>query len=313
MKPPDKRFQFFLRQSEACTRLGGPPDGCWCPLCGAFFTRADLDARRLTIEHVPPRSIGGKAMCLTCAACNNTAGSKVDASVSELARIRKLNTAFFGDKGDYTGPMSLSAGGIDVNAELHKMEGQPVRIDIHERSNHPERFGKLIKDLQASASSGTDWQFGLSAQFRTNQKRLFASLLRSGYLTAFSLFGYRYAGIARLNVVRQQIREPDIDHIPRIGICFNNTPALDDGPMVAVMTAPFPGVVVYFPAMSSPVQRPTTVLLPSVDGPEDFYQAIVDAAQGPVGRRTFNFTVEPCACPTGPALSCDFAEPSTSS
>ncbi|SRR5579863_427169 len=308
MKPPDKRIQFFLRQSAACAKIGGPPNGCWCPLCGEFFTRADLDARRLTLEHVPPSSIGGKPMCLTCADCNNTAGSTIDASVSEFASMQKLNTAFFSNKGDYTGPVSLSAGGMTVNARINKTEGEPVRIEIHESYNHPERVGELNKHLDATTSSGTEWRFELSAKFRTSQKKLFASLLRSGYLAAFSLLGYRYAGTSRLNVVRQQIREPDVEHVPRIGIILNHTPNLgNDGPVVAVISAPFPGVAVYFSARSSPVRRAVTVLLPWVDGPEDFYRAVVDAAQGPAGRKKFSLTVEACMCPTGPALWCDFA------
>ncbi len=304
-----KRIDFFLRQSEACTRLGLPPKGCLCPLCGGFFTRDDLNVGLLTIEHVPPRSIGGKAMCLTCAACNNTAGSTVDASVAELARLRKLNTAFFSDVGDFEGRASLAAGGITVNARINKIEGQSPCIEVHEGENHPELFGKMQEHLRATTSAGPG-QFGVSAQFRTDPRTVFASLLRCGYLAAFSLFGYRYAGSSRLDVVRQQIREPHVDHIPRIGICFNNVLAFEDGgPLVAVMTAPFPGVAVYFPATSSPVPRSATVFLPSADGPDDFYQAIVSAAQGSVGVRTFNYTLKACAYLTGPQLCNDFAEP----
>jgi hypothetical protein len=57
------------------------PEGEWyaCPLCQTLFTIDELDTRNLTKEHVPPRSIGGREMVLTCRQCNNSAGATFDA------------------------------------------------------------------------------------------------------------------------------------------------------------------------------------------------------------------------------------------
>jgi len=61
-----------------------------CPLCFEInddkrqahfqvFAGADLANGSLTVEHVPPKSPGGRALVLTCRACHNTAGAALDA------------------------------------------------------------------------------------------------------------------------------------------------------------------------------------------------------------------------------------------
>jgi hypothetical protein len=57
------------------------PDSYICPLCTRHFTIIDIDKARsncLTLEDVPPKSLGGKPLTLTCKECNNTAGSLLD-------------------------------------------------------------------------------------------------------------------------------------------------------------------------------------------------------------------------------------------
>ena len=57
------------------------PNSYICPLCIRNFTIKDLDQSLnncLTLEDVPPHSLGGKPLTLTCKECNNTAGSLLD-------------------------------------------------------------------------------------------------------------------------------------------------------------------------------------------------------------------------------------------
>ena len=50
-----------------------------CPICLTPFTIEALADKRLSAEHVPPKSVGGQELVLTCTSCNNLAGTKLDA------------------------------------------------------------------------------------------------------------------------------------------------------------------------------------------------------------------------------------------
>jgi len=50
-----------------------------CPLCFRYFTRTEVlnqndDEGSVTIEHIPPKALGGKKRTLTSVECNNEAG-----------------------------------------------------------------------------------------------------------------------------------------------------------------------------------------------------------------------------------------------
>jgi len=56
-----------------------------CPICLTTFTIEALALKQLSAEHVPPASLGGREMLLTCRSCNNSSGTKLDAH----ARIKE--------------------------------------------------------------------------------------------------------------------------------------------------------------------------------------------------------------------------------
>lgn len=65
-------------------------DKVMCPLCMTYFDRSALNTKsdnHLTLEHVPPESVGGKVATLTCKLCNNQAGSKLDSSLKKKIDI----------------------------------------------------------------------------------------------------------------------------------------------------------------------------------------------------------------------------------
>jgi HNH endonuclease len=59
-----------------------------CPLCLRLFPRDQID--RLSLDHVPPESVGGKLKVLTCEECNNTAGAELDSHASGVERFRQV-------------------------------------------------------------------------------------------------------------------------------------------------------------------------------------------------------------------------------
>jgi hypothetical protein len=69
-----------------------PPTGehYLCPCCMRMYGREALSDGTLTIEDVPPKSVGGRWLVLTCMQCNSTAGTRLD----EQARLREEQLDF---------------------------------------------------------------------------------------------------------------------------------------------------------------------------------------------------------------------------
>ena len=57
-----------------------------CPICGGFKSIDEL-----TLEHVPPKSMGGKEIILTCKACNNEAGSNIDLNIANQQNMIRIS------------------------------------------------------------------------------------------------------------------------------------------------------------------------------------------------------------------------------
>jgi hypothetical protein len=100
-----------------------------CPLCleidyeqrsGRFtcHTDAAIEDRSLTVEHVPPESLGGGPLLLTCKDCNNTAGHELDADARKRENSRD---AFLGR---VTTKASMTAGGHRLAGSFTAEEGQ---------------------------------------------------------------------------------------------------------------------------------------------------------------------------------------------
>jgi len=60
-----------------------------CPLCRDAFERSEIESK-LSVEHVPPSSVGGRPVALTCKRCNNTAGTLLDAEMLRRHNARQL-------------------------------------------------------------------------------------------------------------------------------------------------------------------------------------------------------------------------------
>ncbi len=123
--------------------MGGTAGRYACPLCGNEFVEADAATGQLTIEHVPPRAVGGKPLCLTCKQCNDRGGSLVDSALAELATMRRMQEALFLKRGSFTGPVAVTVGGVEANAVMSVDNGQ-LTIEVDKRRNAPGRLDAQI-------------------------------------------------------------------------------------------------------------------------------------------------------------------------
>jgi hypothetical protein len=91
----DRRRAMFRVGAAAAERFR--PD--WanqyvCPVCLVPFgeTAVEGPVVELPEEHVPPESLGGRSICLTCRSCNSTAGSTIDKQMLEWHRLLTFGT-----------------------------------------------------------------------------------------------------------------------------------------------------------------------------------------------------------------------------
>jgi hypothetical protein len=72
----------YWRRGAAVLRLFGYPEAYGCPLCLRLFCRDHID--QLSLDHVPPKSVGSKLKVLTCKCCNSRAGNELDAHAHQV-------------------------------------------------------------------------------------------------------------------------------------------------------------------------------------------------------------------------------------
>lgn len=176
-------------------------DAYICPLCQHVYAIAH-DA--LTLEHVPPESVGGKPILVTCKACNNHLGADLDVYLmNELEILHNLSHL------DTIPQKSrIAFNGVGINGQTTYSKSDGFKFMISPDNNNPIEFEGFIKEAR-NAKEG--YQIKLKANI-TNRKRNVdlanIALLKSAYLMAFHELGYMYVLNPSTNKVREQILNP---------------------------------------------------------------------------------------------------------
>jgi HNH endonuclease len=168
-----------------------------CPICLTTFTIEALAQKQLSAEHVPPESLGGRELLLTCRSCNNSSGTKLDAH----ARIKEDVQLALAGTLERPHRVRAMLGDLVVNAELHTSGGK-YSLQVPTKINKPG----TSDTLQSVARMG--------AQLTVEHER-YADLgakiswFRSGYLALVAVTGYELALDPAFEIVRKQILECD--------------------------------------------------------------------------------------------------------
>jgi hypothetical protein len=177
-----------------------------CPICVEGFVREDVANGTLTEEHVPPEALGGRGLILTCKTCNNTAGTELDAHAH---RQQTVDRARHGQP--TTRPLKVKAriGDVVLNAR-YTFDGTARSLSILREINSPQALaalaqtGVIPKGTSITVEHSGDRYSVLGANI---------SWLRSGYLAAFALFGYKVVFDPAMQIVRTQILKNETRHI----------------------------------------------------------------------------------------------------
>ena len=193
-----------------------------CPICLVPFTRDAVEnGQDVTLEHVPPRAVGGSERCLTCTGCNKSAGQTVDQAAArrkreaidaETGRGIKVELDVCGTKHTtYLSPDGIEKSDLDT-----RLLSSP---DVESFLKRMESKGQKTV-LLAQITRGPNWDVSkgitISAK-KPSPHRIAVSWLRSAYLLVFCLLGpsgYRYAQSEALRPIRDQILNPDTDIVP---------------------------------------------------------------------------------------------------
>ena len=187
-----------------------------CPICLTPFSEAEVTSgREVTLEHAPPKTLGGNVVCLTCADCNNKA-SRLDrlAMLEKKARDDHVSGRGTRVEVDLFG-LGITSGYVrqENDAVAKKFAKQPVPTSIKELPRGSKMRLPYLPIGPDTNVTDADMRKGIRSRIRTpNPHKVAVSWLRSAYLLVFSLLGsegYRYGRSSALRPVREQIMNPD--------------------------------------------------------------------------------------------------------
>ena len=222
-----------------------------------------LEDPPLSLEHVPPKSMGGKAIALTCKGCNTLAGHSIDAALSRRSALTRLYDVLTGASYGEGGRVTFHVGDASLNAQVSRDIHDPVRVEILGRWNDPRKVERVraYGEEHARGDAWTGGRLRMTAPGYDPQLAL-AGDLKAAFLAAFAALGYRYAFDPRLVLVRQQILNPLKE---LIGGWFPLHQTATDRCLVLI-PEPLPSVMVRLGWVD--------VLLPWLNSPLNFYDAL---------------------------------------
>lgn len=211
------RIRLFHEGSTAVSRVLGVQGWYLCPICGRRFDEGAALAGELTLEHVPPRAVGGRGLVLTCRDCNSQTGHSIEAELSRREENRRFGEFMLGDEPEYERHVILNIDGEPVRVAVDKSGGSNrTTFRILGDSNDPaavERVAAYMSRLAEHGDpTGTTFTVGSGVPYQPRLARV--AELKAAFLVSFAKYGYRYALSPPLVPVRSQLLSPDRRILP---------------------------------------------------------------------------------------------------
>lgn len=243
-----KKNGLYKQGCHNCSMLTGKSVYC-CPICGEIKEKSEL-----TLEHAPPRSMGGKEIILTCDICNNTAGSKIDAQVANQQNQLRLIKGFAKRSFDQNERLKLQVDDIRLNVELSKSDDDSGKLNfkILGDTNNPEHIEQMREHAREAANAGKGYKFNIQTVGRYNFHKPLADIghLKTAFLVSTAALGYAFAASAYLSNIRRQIQNPN-QQIAEFYVEVNPKGSAIDGILEhedkGITIVSFSGVIVVLP------------------------------------------------------------------
>jgi hypothetical protein len=168
---------------------------------------------------------------LTCSACNSTAGAELDSHAFGVERFRQVLAGEAYERVE----ARFKFDDVTATMELRSDRARCVEILGLPKSNPPGVLDKVTAVFEEHVRAGTTPSIEFTMpKLRRSEQRARASYLRAGYLAAFAVFGYSAITPQSFDCVRQQIHEPNVEHLRFFFHCRRD----DHGYWVAVVEEP---------------------------------------------------------------------------
>ena len=282
-----KKLLFECGINAISSATGKKIDVFYCPICGNRFSEKDLENKKLTLEHIPPESQGGKGIALTCKDCNNTAGHTVDIAVTTRNHLEEIR-ALFSKQGCFDTRVKVDFcqdGFKAVNYDLSVKNGA-VRFYPVEGANHPDyatNMTELMKQINTTPNEERN-VWNMTTRKRFNSWHAKVGDLRSAFLVCFATFGYNFAFDGALESVRNQIKNYDERIIDYFFISLDS--GIDPNFNLGIVTSPFSAIFCQL--------KNYGIFLPWVGSPDDFYNYLKNNSKN---QNNLNFTFTPLPWP----------------
>ncbi|MHB8629956.1 MAG: HNH endonuclease [Aggregatilineales bacterium] len=183
-----------------------PPNSVFCPICFEVFDRSMLS--HLSLEHVPPKSLGGKVRTITCTRCNNQAGTNLESHLTNFVNFTGFLQGVPGSESEAT--YTINDSSVPLAATVRRRDAQNWQLIGDPKRTKPGEIGKAEESLK---NPPENIHFTLKfAPYKPHRPE--AALLRVAYLWTFSVFGYNFLLDRNLEIVRRQINSPDAMVLP---------------------------------------------------------------------------------------------------
>lgn len=284
----DKRVKIFKLFSKNLGWVKDHPEisfkpdfenGFICPLCFKLFSEKDLDLsldNHLTLEDVPPKSLGGKPTTLTCKDCNSKSGHSLDNNL--LNRLLEIDADSFLPNSKTKAKFKLSDKIVNGFIEVDKKG--TLNINLQSERSNPKDSAEFMDEMfpprtiynpifypeKIFEHGYKSPEFNLEFLKKANERKAEVALLRIGYLLAFSAFGNGFLINGGLYKVREQILNPEKEIIPKVFWLPIELPAEREGINIVTLPEELRCFLIVFRLKTKSQSRQFSIVLP---GPTD--------------------------------------------
>jgi hypothetical protein len=231
-----------------------------CPLCNYILEEQALSEsghpQELTVEHVPPVSVGGRGCILLCRTCNSKAGTTIDKAILEYHDILPFKRKEIGSSVQVKGKLESKGKQFGVQLHLERDGEKSWFMKFHLNQKGDEYRRNVLMNAVA------DYKLHVTGKYPSN-KQVQIALLKIAYLIAFEKFGHCFILAGDYRNIRKQIANPNESILPNCGF-INTKPDFPFAPGIYLIPKPsnVRGFMVVFEIKYKKLIEKYAILLP---------------------------------------------------
>lgn len=198
-------YELYNKQLEYVESLYDKPKNIdlrdyLCPICFVFYK---INSENLTKDHVPPQSLGGRKLVITCKKCNNDAGGQYEFHLKEALEYF-INKKFPSDQKTY---VEVEIGeGKKIRGYAKRTSETLLNLLVPNKVNNPNTIDLWNVKIDSGIK---DFHVKPITKRKIEETKIIISLLKTAYLQVFWRFGYIPIYDSYFQPIRDQISNPN--------------------------------------------------------------------------------------------------------